>query len=279
MKPDGEDRMPNTSDPTDELRAFLRDQAPEDDHPTGERLVAYHERRLPSEEQEAMRRHLAACPDCAAQLLELAALVGSDVPPGPALPPAEMEAAWARFAAGTKTAEPAAAPLPFRAPAGAGRPPRSSNRWAWGLAALLAVTTAGLSALALHQGRLLRDLEAPRVGTPYVQLSSSGARGNRESEPQTLPFRPGNDRASIFVTLPRAARSHSAFEIRFETAEGTPRFSLTATDDDLAANSNILSLDVSRRSLPEGLYRIEVWGLTPGKRQKIVDHRLRVETP
>lgn len=272
MKPDGEDRMPNTSDPTDDLRAFFRDERQEEDHPEGERLVAYHERRLSPEEQEEMRQHLAACPDCAAQLLELAALLESEAPPGPAMLPAEIEAAWERFAVGTKATVSPAAPEPFRSkrPAGGDRSYRSSSRWAWGLAAVLAVTTAGLSALALHQGRLLKDQD----NLPMVSLLFEDTARNGSGEPEVLTFRPNDLRGTILLQPPEA-QSDSTYVLDFENEDGRVLSSRRVTQREIEGTSDQnVRLEVSRSSLPPGRYSLVLRGGPPEKPKELARYDL-----
>lgn len=272
MKPDGEDRMPNTSDPTEELRAFFRDEA-RDDHPEGERLVAYHERRLSPEEQEEMRRHLAACPDCAAQLRELAALLESEMPPGPALSPARVGAAWERFAAGMKTTTPPEPPVPFRStrPAGGGRSYRSSSRWAWGIAAVLAVTTAALSALALHQGRLLQDREDP----PMVSLLPEGKARSGTGEPGVLTFKPDDLRGILLLMPPDDAPGAPTYTLDFENVGGQVLTSRRVTEREIGGTSDrTLSLEISRSSLPPGHYSLVLRGSPPGRPEELARYKL-----
>src|SRR5436305_11249513 len=68
-----------------------------DPHPAPETLVAYQERRLADPEAEEVREHLAACRDCAVQLLELADLLENDgASAADELSRPELDAAWER---------------------------------------------------------------------------------------------------------------------------------------------------------------------------------------
>lgn len=146
------------------LRALAaRERRALDDHPTPETLGAYRAGELPPEEQEALRDHLALCPDCAEMLLDFATFEQfTPQEESAGLTDSDVGAAWQRMqqrltpaAETTEVMEAmpvmAAArepePLPFAPRASEYEPVvlRRRLRTAYAIAATLAVGVVGLS--------------------------------------------------------------------------------------------------------------------------------------
>src|SRR5215210_4214578 len=143
--------MPSSSDPTDRLRAHLRGERDATGrHPPPERIAAYHERRLSPGEADEVREHLAACPDCTAELLDLADLLDDAEDQGAQDDP---DAAWQRQRSRLFPRE-KVAPL----------------RRAWTAAASLGLAAALLAIVALAQWRTIARLSQPQANPPLVNL-------------------------------------------------------------------------------------------------------------
>ncbi len=164
--------MPSSPDPTDPLRDHLRSlQAAGGPHPPPEQIVAYHERRLSPEEEGEVRAHLAVCPDCTAQLLELAALFDPEDDPGSEISRAELDAAW-RVQQARLFPEAPVVPLSRRP-----LPPRRS----W-MTASLGLAAGLLAVVALVQWQTIARLRQPQVNPPLVNLAPVGS-VRQESQP------------------------------------------------------------------------------------------------
>lgn len=159
--------MPSSSDPTEQLRAhFRRERNTMDRHPSPEQIAAYHEQRLSPDAMEEMRAHLVTCPDCTAQLLDLAALFEAEEDPGAEISPVEMDAAWQRQQARLSPVPPVVRLEERRASAPLRRP--------WATAAL-GLAAALLAVIALAQWRTIAQLRQPQANPPLVNLTPSGS--------------------------------------------------------------------------------------------------------
>jgi hypothetical protein len=169
--------MPSSSDPSERLRThFRKERSAMHRHPLPEQITAYHERRLSPDEMEEMRAHLAACPDCTAELLDLVDLVEGGGPAGSAISRTDLDAAWQRH-------KPHLASLPAHRDEGGGSPiHRPWPTVALGLAAAL------LAVIALAQWRTIAHLRQPQVNPPLINLVPVGSlRQGDEVVPELRP--------------------------------------------------------------------------------------------
>lgn len=255
--------MPTSSDPTDALRAHFRAER-EDEHPPGEQLAAYHERRLPSKEAEAVRRHLAACPDCAGQLLDLAALLEAEEAPSPVLSGPEIDAAWQRQRARRFGPSPVV-PLARRQAA-------PSWRRAWGIAACLALALGGGAVLWFRPGPTISRAGAPRVHGPTLELDPIGAtRGNKPPLPK-LEFTAGEEGRRVILN---SRMRPSAFG--YEAQLVAPDDRVLQIFSALAANeAGHVHLDVPRDAIPPGSHRIRIRLSAPSGHE---EYELQIDNP
>ncbi|HEX2252925.1 MAG TPA: zf-HC2 domain-containing protein, partial [Thermoanaerobaculia bacterium] len=84
---DERDHLPELESGTDDagLRAAARAAAhgeADGPHPEADELAAHHEGRLSGPRADQVRAHLAACPECAGLVLDLAAFATLEPPPG-----------------------------------------------------------------------------------------------------------------------------------------------------------------------------------------------------
>ncbi|HKV09163.1 MAG TPA: zf-HC2 domain-containing protein [Thermoanaerobaculia bacterium] len=257
--------MPSSSDPTEPLRAhFQKERQSLDRHPSPERIAAYHERRLGPEEAEEIREHLAACPDCTAQLLAFASLSGEDEEPGPEMSQAELDAAWERQRARLFPSPPAV--LAER------RKPPVSSRWAWATAATMGLAAALLTVVVIDQRQALEELARPRVNPPLVNLVPSGSM--RQGVQDVPEIRLSEEPGWALVILNPDELEFSLYDVEVFGPKGE-RVLLLKNQPISEAGNFRLAIPQADLATP-GDYKILLLGKKNGQRQKTVDFALRV---
>lgn len=250
------------------------------DHPEPGRLLDYHEGRLPAAEEAALQDHLAACPACAALLLDLDAFAAAAAFPEESVPgervqedSAPEESAPADFA--TATAWRALAPRldeeapgeaarrpPARRPAaGSGRFP--AGRWLPALAASLLVAVPVLTVLLVKSqqrvSRLEGALTTPQTGVPVLYLDPL-TREEAEGAP-ALALPPGDGFFLLTVTPPAGG-----LDDRYRVEIVNPAGRVVWEGKELAASDHgTLRLGFTRRALPPGAYRLRLYGPPAGE--------------
>jgi hypothetical protein len=252
--------MPFRSDPTDPLRAFFRQERQSfDQHPPPEQIVAYQERRLSPEEMESCRTHLAACPDCTAQLLAL------DDGLAPEMPRAELDAAWER----QRNRLFPAAPAPFPARRRVNAP---SLRRAWAAAASLGFAAALLAGVAAIQWQTIVRLKQPQVNPPLINLVPMGSL--RQALPEVPELRlPANAERAWVILNPEGELDFSSYDAELRAADGKVVLRFLDLPSSEAAN---FRLDVPRAFLTEGEYRIVLIGKQAGRSRTVEEFAFRV---
>lgn len=247
--------MPSSSDPTEALRAHLRGgRQGIDRHPLPEQLTAYHERRLSPGEADEVRAHLATCPDCTTQLLELAALLDEQDDPGSEISREEMDAAWQRQRARLFPDRPAAL-----APERSAGPPL---RRAWRTAASLGLAAALLAVVALLQWRTISRLQQAQTNPPLVNLAPAGSvRRGAEAAPE-LRLAAQTQRAWVILN-PVAERTAPSYEVELVAPDGRIALRLTGLQKSEASN---FRLEIPRAVLTAGDYRVLLYGRSDGHR-------------
>jgi hypothetical protein len=197
------------------------------DHPMPDELVDYQAGDVTVEERERIQQHLALCPACAQAVLDVGPL------PEVRLSDRTVAAAWARF-----------------------RGRRRSAVWPWSAAALLFIALG----LTFEMGRLRREagvLAAPRAGVQIVDLFPAGEDVQRSAGGEDAVQAPAwVDRLVLILNL-----TH-------EPVFPVYAFPITAADGrevwrggDLRPGADgALTLEVPRRLLPAGEYRIGLSG-------------------
>jgi Putative zinc-finger len=259
--------MPSRADPEAELKVYFRRRRPvESPHPAPETLAAYQADRLPPAEEEAVREHLVSCPDCAALVLEFAALCAA--PDGDSeVADREVAAAWRRQRSHL-----------FGAAAGetpGWRRVAASPRWAWATAACLALAAAGLGLWTAHQGRILAELRQVQVNPPLINLTPMGSLRQPGTEPAVVRFPPGAPRAWLILN-PEAPLDAAAYEVDFVAADGQSRLTLRDLTPSEAHN---FRLELPRGRLPAGEYRVRLVALEAGRRRPLEEYAVRLTRP
>ncbi|HEY2293600.1 MAG TPA: zf-HC2 domain-containing protein [Thermoanaerobaculia bacterium] len=261
--------MSSSSDPTEPLREFFRKERQSSaQHPPPERIAAYHERRLSPEEMESLRTHLAACPDCTAELLGLADLLDGDAADGglaPELPRAEIDAAWQRQRQRLFPGAPA--PFPDRRKVDA-RPLRR----AWAAATSLGLAAALLAAVVVVQWQTITRLKQPQVNPPLVNLVPVGSvRQGLQAIPELRL--PQNAERAWVILNPEGDLDFSSYDAELRAPDGRVLLRLRDLRSSEAAN---FRLEVPRALLGEGEHRIVLIGKKGGQSRIVEEFAFRV---
>lgn len=255
--------MPAASDLGEHLRAhFLRERSAVDRHPCAEDLLDYREGRLAAPEEEALRGHLAACPDCTALVLELSSMGPAVEAASRELAEEEVEAAWQRQLSR----------LGSRRRALRRSPPAGAFHWSWVMAASLALVSVLLGVLVSKQGQTIARLQEAQVNPPLVNLAPIGSLREGRSAPGELRFEPQAARAWVILN-PEAELDFASYEVRIVAGGG--REVLRLEDLSLSAGRNF-RLEVPRGLLPSGEYRILLLGVRPNDRRALEEFALSV---
>jgi hypothetical protein len=262
--------MPSSSDPTEPLREFFREERQSlAEHPSPEQIVAYQERWLSPEEMESLRTHLAACPDCAAELLGLADLLDGDTADGgltPEVPRAEIDAAWQRQ---RKRLFPGA-PRPF--------PDRGvyapSLRRAWAVATSLGLAAALLAAVVVVQWQTIVQMKQPQVNPPLINLVPMGSvRQGLQAIPE-LRLPKNADRVWVILNT-EGELDFSSYDAELRAPDGKVVLRLRNLQSSEAAN---FRLEIPRALLGEGEHRIVLIGKKAGQSQVVEEFAFRVRS-
>lgn len=236
-----------------------------DQHPLPERIAAYHERRLPPDEAEEIRAHLAACPDCTTELLALADLYDEVDDPAAEVSPASLDAAWRRQRQRLFPASAVVVPLESR------RAGPSVKR-AWTAAASFALAASLLGVVALVQWRTIVRLEAPQANPPLVNLVpvDSTREGPEGAPVLTIP----EEAERVWVILNPSAdvSEDSAYVVEIAAPDGAVlwRQDLTVSE---AGN---FRLDLRRSILTTGDHQVSLFEKRGGGRRLVERYVLSV---
>ena len=238
-----------------------------DQHPLPEQLVAYHERRLPPDEAERLRAHLADCQDCTTELLALADLYDDADDPAAEVSPAELDAAWQRQ---RERLFPAATVVPLESRRAA--PPA---RRAWMTAAPFALAASLLAVVALVQWRTIVRLEAPRANPPLVNLEPVGS--VRQGLPATPELRLPADAERAWVILNPSAdvAADSTYDVDLAAPDGEMVLRL---EDLVVTEEGNFRLEVPRSALSAGDSTIYLFEKGDGRRRLVETFELSVRS-
>ncbi len=233
-------------------------------HGDPEELGAYLAGELGEEAAERLRNHLEGCRECTALVLDLETLAAADGPAADGVADFELAAAWRTFEERRTAAEPPAAERPVASPAG--RP----TRWLQAAAAVLLLSTVGLSGWVV---RLRHELAAPQPNVPVLYLDqttrSEGAGGRPAGR---LELEPGADTFLLMLT-PTDPREFAAYEVEILAAGGEPVWSGGGLE---LSEYGALRLGMSRRFLEAGEYRIRLYGVAGGVRELVDDYPVEI---
>jgi Putative zinc-finger len=256
--------MQSRSDPNELLRDFFRRERQKDArHPSPEQIAAYQERRLSPGEAEEVRAHLAACPDCTAELLELTALLEAEGVPDAGASRAQLDASWQR----QRRRLP-----PDRAIPTVARRTSAPLRRAWATAASLGVAAMLLMFLALAQWRTIARLQQPQANPPLLNLAPSGSL--RQGLPAVPDLRLPEDAARAWVILnPVAELDFPSYDVEVIAPGGAVAVRFEGLRSSEAGN---FRLELPRAVLRAGRYRLLLFGKKAGQRHLICEFALRV---
>lgn len=258
--------MPPDSDPAEPLRAhFRRERDTLGRHPSPEQIAGYHERRLPPGEAEGVREHLAACPDCTAQLLELAALLDASGAPGSDISREDLDAAWQRQRARLFPAPPVVLQARRRAPG-------SPHRWAWATAASMGLAAALLAFVVADQRQTIARLAQPRANPPLVNLDPVGSARRGLPENPALRLPEGAERAWVILN-PSSELDSPSYDVEVVAPDGEAILRYPGLQPSEAAN---FRLEIPAALLKRGEHRIRLIASRAGREEAVEEFVLHV---
>lgn len=219
-------------------------------HPSPDELLDYQAGDLSPQQREGIQDHLALCPECARAVLDLSRF--PDVEPArqeDRLADADVAAEWRRF----------------RERAGVApalhRPPRvsrfASPRLAYALAASLLLAVLGLSLWISRLRGEVRALAEPTVNVVVADLVPREQAGERSAgDEETIGVPAWADRLLLILNLAEAA-ADGEYRVVISTVDGTRLWSRRGLRPSADGN---FTLEVPRRLLPAGPYRIRLYG-------------------
>lgn len=256
-------------------------------HPAAEKLVAYQERRLAPAEHDEIQGHLAVCPECTQELLELARLdeaFEEDEPEaaGYVSTPAETEASWQALRARLP-----ASPVQSRVLGG----PSRFRRWTtapWTAPALAAALIACLIGFPLW----MFAHRAPVATLPVHVTQPKTAEVLRGADDSRVLLSMSLGEAAV-LSLPVPARpAFPAYRIDILSLRGELRLAVMPALVPMAARRGVqtssaeippgrfVSFGLPPKALAPGVYRLRVVGLASGREGEILaEHRIRVVEP
>jgi hypothetical protein len=212
------------------------------DHPMPDELVDYQAGDVTAEERERIQEHLALCSACAQAVLDVGPL------PEVRLSDRMVAAAWARFG---------------------GR--RRSAAWPWSMAAAMFLVVLGLT---FEMGRLRREagvLAGPRAGVQIVDLLPADEDVQRSAGGGDAVEAPAWVEHLVLILNLTHEPVLPVYSFRITAADGQE---IWRGADLRPGADGALTLEVPRRLLPDGEYRI---GLS-GSGALVAEYALRLRT-
>jgi hypothetical protein len=209
-------------------------------------LAAYHANELSPEEDAWIREHFVHCQECPELLLDLSRFAAPDRAVADRLPDGWITAAWQSLRA--RLAREPGARL------------RRRLQWlrslqgAYCVAGVLLAATLGLSVWVIGLHLELRRLREPQANVQIETLDLS----TRSADPLPIQVPAGGERFLLSVATAANAPWRECREVllQIETAEGHSLWSggLAPPED------GTITLELSRRALPAGAYRLRIAG-------------------
>ncbi len=270
-------RNPDRSDP---VRAAVRSwsaeaRAGEDAHPTSDVLLAYHDLELAEVEAEGVREHLASCAECAQRALDLASLSAQALAEGDAERSEKADEAWqsTRRALAVEGLLRSSGGAPAKRPSWLFADGLFGPRLAWAAAAVLLLTTVGLSLRLADAGRSLSELERVRANVLLIDLHPLAAGGQRADEaPQPeVASAAGEDLVLILHLLDPGL--YTRYRVELMDPEGRTMWSTDALERSPEGDFTVL---LPRRLLAAGDYRIRLHGMDGERADLLAEYDLRL---
>ncbi|HEV7518717.1 MAG TPA: hypothetical protein VGR07_20665 [Thermoanaerobaculia bacterium] len=246
------------------------------EHPSPETLAAYHEGRLAAEEGERLRDHVALCADCAQLLLDLTAFPEIEAQAGSRRPTeGEVDEAWEALQARLGESE-AAIPNVVRMPQSSPTVSRPQPAyWPWALAASWLVVL-GLGLWVVELRRENARLAEPAVNAVVADLTAEGEQV-RGGERGSVKISSAAGRA--FLDFDAAGLPpHSAYEVEILSGPGTGRALWTGRELKRSRDDHF-TLDLQPGFLSPGSYRLRLFGVGDGHREKLADYPFEIGAP
>ena len=231
-----------------------------EEHPLPEELLDYHAGDLPEAERERIQEHLALCPACLRALLDLEAFPDVEpVRPEDRLTDAELDRAWQRL---QRTVEPVAHDRSRIAPP------------VLALAAVLLLAVVGLSLWVVRLRGEVRELSSPQADVLVADLLPRAEAVERTEGDGEVVRVPGwADRILLILNLADPA-THPEYRIEITAQDGREVWSRAGVR---RSADGTFALEVPRRFLPAGRYRIRLSGIAGGSELPVAEYLVRIE--
>lgn len=224
------------------------------DHPSVELLAAYHEDRLPPEEDGEIQEHFVDCPECPELVLDLDRFTSPDAVEAAReeLSDTWVEAAWGRLRS-RLTAE--------------ARPARSALRWlrrplvAWSVTACLAPCAIALWLRAGELAEEMQSREAPQLNLPSWTIAPVATLRSAEPPPPELEVPAGAHRF-LLVLLSEDVSEHHEYRLLIRNGRGEVLWEARGLHKN---EEGAFVITLSRGFLPAGPYLFRVTGIAGGE--------------
>ncbi len=252
------------------LEAAVRSEAAERRrgaaHPGPDELLSYIDGGLPEARRDALQQHLAACGECARTVLDLAsfdaAAEDGPAPPGTGearLSEFETAAAWRRLERQLR-----------EAPRG-----RPSALPVYALAASLLLAVAGLGGWVAQLRGRVAELSEPRLNVLIGDLLPADTTRKRSGGEDRIVIPPATEHLLLLLNL-ADLRSFASYRVTITAAGGGEVFSSRSPRRGPEGN---FTLEVDRRLLPAGTYRITLHGVEATDEELLAEYALALEYP
>jgi hypothetical protein len=227
----------------------------------------YHDGDISPEQRERIQDHLALCRACLRTVLDLDAF--PDLPPQGSeerLSSGELAIEWGRFQEQAGAARSAVRR----------RSLLTSAALPWGLAAALLAVIVGLSVQTVRLQRQAGELSQPQGGVELVDLSPVDGKLERaEAETEGIRLSAWADRLILILNL-ADIRSFPEYEVELVTADGREVWRGGGLR---RSPEGTFALEVPRRFLSAGSYRIRLSGASPEGRTAVAEYSLILLQP
>jgi hypothetical protein len=224
------------------------------EHPTPEVLAAYDAGTLAPEQEQAIQEHFLRCRECPEMLLDLKTFEEPGAAESRRFPDGWLATAWQLLLARL------AGERPFW------RRSLADPRTAHALCVLLLAATIGLSLWIAGLRAEIRRLGEPQINVPMEVLTATRGAASR-----AIVVKEGAERFVLLLDTAPAppGKRYDSYRLEIGTAAGEPVWS----GDGLVANDDgALTIELSRRLLPDGDYRMRLSGVEQRQLRMIAEH-------
>jgi hypothetical protein len=223
------------------------------EHPTPELLAAYDAGALAPEQEQAIQEHFLRCRECPEMLLDLKTFEEPGAAESRRFPDGWLAAAWQLLLA--RLARPSL-----------WRRCLADPRTAQALCALLLAATIGLSLWIAGLRAEIRRLGEPQINVPMEVLGVTRGAASR-----AIVVNQGAERFVLLLDTAPAppGKRYDSYRLEIGTAAGRPVWS---GDGLLPNDDGALAIELSRRLLPDGEYRMRLSGVEQRQIRMIAEH-------